>query len=1022
MAWTDEQKRAIFERGSNIIVSAGAGSGKTAVLSERILEYCKSGNDIRNVLVLTFTNAAAAEMKERIRQKLIDNNLLEQASLIDAAFITTFDAYSLSLVKKYYYKLGLTPNIGIMDASLISLKKSEIIEDLFNELYLEENERFLSFLSNYSKQDDKRIVNIIDDLCNQLDLIIDLDDFIVNYNDNYLSDAKIDSIVSEYCDFLNKEFNILNDSFNELLYHSSNDTPSKKLSSFIEEVLGIMNTIKSYEDYYKLLDIKLPNTSPKASPVVKEVKTRANELLKEFKKLVPYPYKENMRNEIISTKDAISFLLELSYKAMSRLYDYKKSLMQFNFNDIAKLAIKLVKENSDVKEELKYYYKEILIDEYQDTSDIQEAFINLIENNNLYMVGDIKQSIYRFRNANPYIFKNKYDKYSKNDGGIKIDLSYNFRSRKEVLDDINKLFNALMTEECGDADYVKDHQMKYGQKDYEMISQDYSFNLDILSYNNEELKNIPKEVKEAFIAAVEVKRIMDSGNKVLRKNEYKRVSYSDFAILIDKSAQFVLFKEVFEYFNIPMSIEADLDLKESALPKLFGNIVLCINSIKNNDINNKKYKHARASIARSFLYSYSDEDIYLMTRLDYEYPIDNDLKYLASLNDISYSNLFYEICDVFKIYQNISLIGDVDNLVVVLERIHGLFKMFNDANMSMNEFAESLFKLLDSSVDIKYSLSNSSGDSVRIMTIHKSKGLEFPYCIFPMLSSKFNNKDAVKSVGYHKKYGIYVPFADMGKSDTIVKKLITDSITRDDISEKARLFYVALTRAREKMIIILENSEYDDLRLDKLNSFNKMINYANVFDFKQIDLNDYNITLNYKLKKGNMGISGKKVLEYKELEMPSLIESKRISKVLKELPSKELKRNIKLGLEFHSALEALDFKNPNVDSLPINQFMKNTINKILAHPILENIALAKTYHEHEFYFNSGNNSYHGIIDILVEYDDHIDIIDYKLSNTDSEDYIKQLAIYKEYVASISNKRINVYLLSILKAEIKELDI
>ena len=135
MAWTDEQKRAIFERGSNIIVSAGAGSGKTAVLSERILEYCKSGNDIRNVLVLTFTNAAAAEMKERIRQKLIDNNLLEQANLIDAAFITTFDAYSLSLVKKYYYKLGLAPNIGIMDASLISLKKSEIIENLFNELY-----------------------------------------------------------------------------------------------------------------------------------------------------------------------------------------------------------------------------------------------------------------------------------------------------------------------------------------------------------------------------------------------------------------------------------------------------------------------------------------------------------------------------------------------------------------------------------------------------------------------------------------------------------------------------------------------------------------------------------------------------------------------------------------------------------------------------------------------------------------------------------------------------------------------
>ena len=198
MAWTKEQDEAIHRRGESIIVSAGAGSGKTAVLSERILDYCKQGNDIRRVLVLTFTEAAAFEMKERIRKKLKENQLFEQAELIDSTYITTFDSYSLSIVKKYYYMLGLKKGISIMDGALISVKKEEIIRNLFTEYYLSENQKFLSFLKKYSLQDDKSVFKMVYDMSYTLELIVDLDLFIKNYEKDYFSNSKMDEILNCY--------------------------------------------------------------------------------------------------------------------------------------------------------------------------------------------------------------------------------------------------------------------------------------------------------------------------------------------------------------------------------------------------------------------------------------------------------------------------------------------------------------------------------------------------------------------------------------------------------------------------------------------------------------------------------------------------------------------------------------------------------------------------------------------------------------------------------------------------------
>ena len=832
MAWTNEQLDAIHKRNTNIIVSAGAGSGKTAVLSERILEYCKNGGDIRRILVLTFTNAAASEMKERIRKKLLDNKLFKQADYIDSAYITTFDAYSLALVKKYYYKLDLSKSLGIMDGALIAIKRKQIIEQLFSELYASENIQFYNFLKKYSKQDDKDVIKIIDSLCSKFELIIDYDDFIKTYDEKYYSEEKLQHIVNEYEIYTAEEVYEFTLKLNELINISGTDTASNKLHDDLLVISEKLNNINSYDDYYELFNtISMPRLSPKAYEGVKEAKKSLDDAYKNLKANVfsKYVFKEDMLNELKLIHNDILFLLNICNEVLARLLKYKKQVMQFDYTDIAKFAIKLVTDYEDVKSELKYFYNEILVDEYQDTSDIQEAFLSKIENNNLYMVGDIKQSIYRFRNANPYIFKSKYDSYAKNINGYKIDLSFNFRSRCEVLNNINTLFNKLMTESCGDANYILDHQMNYGLKAYESLVQAYDYNLDIYKYNKDDYLDYNDDEIEAFIAAKEIKKILATKTKVFKNGEYRLVKYNDFAILIDKAKSFVTFKRVFEYLNIPLSIEADLDLKDSILPKLFSNILMLIYKLRNNEFDTQ-YKHSLASLARSFIYEYTDENIYKLIALSEHYPILDDLKELSIDNEESLEQLFYKICFKLNIYEKLALIGDVDNSLVVLEYIYKLFNMFQQTQMEMSDAVEYLSTIFETDVKLSYKLSSNSGDSVRIMTIHKSKGLEFPFCIFPLLSSSFNKADIRATTGFSPNYGIYIPYADEGKSNTIIKTLIANQIAKADISERVRLLYVALTRAREKMILIMNDEEYPDLTPKRFSSFHQMITYYNVFN------------------------------------------------------------------------------------------------------------------------------------------------------------------------------------------------
>lgn len=1023
MEWTNEQKSAIDKRGSNILVSAGAGSGKTAVLSERILEYCKMGNDIRNVLVLTFSNAAAFEMKDRIRKKLIENNLLEQASYIDSAYITTFDSYCLSLVKRYYYKLGIGKNISIMDSSMSNFKLKEIANSLFLEKYEAKDEDFFKLLLTTSNKTDEFLLSNVLALCKEFEKISDLDSFVNNYEANYFNDEMLKSIHSNYQIVIKKT---INDFILEILKFIEIVDEFDNIRNAASKLLNIIK-VSGIEEYKAVLDnFKLPSF-PKgyATDELKKAKTKFNDVRKNvLNKINIYFNKDQFISDILSIKPSVLKMIELAYEIINRSMKYKMSINRFTFSDIANLAIKLVTEFDDVNKEVKNQYKEILVDEYQDTSDMQEAFLNAIENNNRYMVGDIKQGIYRFREANPYLFKSKYINYSSNNGGIKIDLTNNYRSRCEVLEAINELFEILMTNDRGDAEYRVSHKMIYGQKKYENEKQAFNYDLEYITYTHDNKSLLTKAEEEAFIIGHKIKEIMKSKVKVLKKDGFEELDYNSFAILISQSKEFPVFKKVLEYLGIPVTIEASLDLKDSLLPNIFANILICISKILNKKYDNE-FNHAKASIGRSFLFEYDDQTIYNMIVNKEKTELDSILLNLAYGYNSSYGKLFDTICSDVKIFERIALIGNVDDNLILINKLREIFVGFSDNLLSLDEAVDFLNFSLNDKNKIEYVSKSSAKTSVTIMTMHKSKGLEFAYCFYPTLSANFIKIDQKAKTGYYKDFGIYLPKLVDGKEDTPLQEIISTKIGKESNSERIRLWYVALTRAKEKIILVSDDEEYKNpINPDNFNSFKDFIEYCGVYEKykKHVDINDYNPTLSYKLNGSKRTSGGSIELKYDEPKIYNKLLKGRISKeVKKPLTNSELKA-IDLGNKMHEALEALDLENPNIDLLNADPFIKKTLIRLFENPLFKEIKGCKQYHEHEFYFINDGIEYHGIIDLMLVYDDKIRIVDYKLSNVEDDAYIKQLGLYYQYAKSISTKPIELYLLSILTGTIKRIDI
>lgn len=1047
MKWTTNQQKAIDVRNNNIIVSAGAGSGKTAVLKERVGKLIEEDNiDIDNLLVLTFTNAAAAEMKERIRNRLKESTNIsterknELLNKIDSSQITTFDAYALFLVQKYHYLLNVKKDINIIDENILTIQKNAYIDEILQEYYEKKDHRLKSFINNFTNyKSDNSLKTYILKIDRFFEKYYDKEQMLKNYINDFYNQNNYDKLFSKYEENLLEDIQSIKDLFNIMKDYFSVPTEFDKI--YTESIKQFLQSNTYSEIKNNLPQLKsIPNKKyfydEEAHEEAKKTKKKISDLIKNIDNKTFYS-KQDIINLLNSSKELAELIIEIEIELNKKINNYKKENNLYDFPDIFRMAINIVEQNKDICDEIKNNYKEILIDEYQDTNDLQEKFIQLIANNNVYCVGDIKQSIYRFRNAQPEIFQEKYKNYSNNQNGIAIDLLDNFRSRKEVVEAINMIFSPIMDLEIGGENY-KNHLMINGNKAYINTGEDY--NLNILCYDSKDPKvsGYNSHEIEAFIIGQDINNKIKNKFKVCDKDYNAReVNYSDFCILMSTATEFDTYKNILTYLQIPVNIIESEKMTDSEIFTVFRSLFSLLVDVTENRYDYQT-KMDYLSICRSFIFKQEDKDNHdvIINNKLYESQLINIIKNIANgIEDKTVSMIIDEFINDFEIYDKLRYIKDTDANIAKINYIYQLAEQFTNAGNNYKDFNLYLDNIFnDDNKDIKFNMEKNSANAVKIMTIHKSKGLQFKICYFPQLTKKFNKSDTTDMVICDKDYGISLPVLDKtwGIISTFNKEIIKNSINKKDIAEKIRLLYVALTRAEEQIILVYPeptkisnaSSISTGTKLTWTSFYDMLISNKPLTKNNNVDLNDIQLNRNYKNTVNNIfnNINANKENEIIIEDIPKIIteeiQENHFSKSV-GLIDKALKDTLKLGTDIHYYLELIDFHNPDLSFIKEKNY-KNCITKFIDSDLMKNVNQAKIYKEYEFIYNENNQRKHGVIDLLLEYDDHFTIIDYKLKNIDDQHYVQQLAGYKHYIENISSKKVECYLYSILSSEYRQI--
>ncbi len=1027
MGFTKEQQLAINEIGKNIIVSAGAGSGKTAVLTARVINHLQRGIHIHELLILTFTKAAAGEMKERIRNAIKkDDSLKEELKTIDQAYITTFDSFALSLVKKYHYLLNLPQNPKITDETLIRLLRINCLKQVFNDLYEEENFDFLEMVDTFCIKDDSSLFSEILNIATKIETIPDIFNYLETDNQDF------SLLFKEYQDLVYSKREELKSVLEEFSYQVDQD--------YFEKVRASLQPIfdaTDYEEIRLVLSIKIPSVPRGSDEEVKIAKEKVANKYKELVEMFRYGDEDCFEKDFLQYQHWQKVLKMILQKYFTLYLELKKANAYYDFETIAHYSLQLLQEFPNVLEEVKSSFKEIMVDEYQDTNDLQEAFIKLLENDNVYMVGDIKQSIYRFRNANPYIFKTKYDAYTNGKGGMKIDLLKNFRSRDEVLQNINLIFNPLMDDYLGGANYLASHQMNFGNLTYETVRGPQSYQMEINTYPLAKDLDFKKEEIEAFFVVNDILKRIKNKEQVFDKNtnQLRDITYQDFCILMDRTTDFNLYRKIFQYKQVPLTLFKDEILSDNIHFILIKNFFVILTKLKDHNFD-YDFKISYLSLARSFLFEEKDLDIeeIVLNHKWYDSKVIKCLKdILKGIDGKVLPDIIDEILVKTNYYEKLIKIGNIEDSIYILEKMKDFANQASEFGYNYVTFCDYLDSIIKEGLQVKYSLTTESLNSVKIMTIHKSKGLEFSYCYFTGLYKKFNLSELKEKFLWDNHYGFITPVSKEGIQDIFIKDLVKNNFYREEISEKIRLFYVALTRAKEKMVFVLPESQTEfypkndgviknEIRMkyrsfaDFLNSLSFLKNYQT-----KIDYQDLGLTKDYlkNVKKDQIFSSTGKI-EVQELpKIETFKETQVFSQPITFLVDKETKINLELGIKIHEILQFLNFKNPDFDLIN-DSFLKEKVQNFWHQELIQQNLDGKFYQEYEFY-EEGEELHHGIIDLFIENKQEIILIDYKLEKTSNDHYLLQLNGYRNYLQKTFNKPVKMYLYSILNNQFQLLN-
>lgn len=897
--WTEDQLKAITTRGCNLLVAAAAGSGKTAVLVERIIRIITNENnpvDIDRLLVVTFTSAAAAEMRERIAaaiSKALEVNpnskvLQRQLTLLSRANITTMHSFCLDVIKNYYHVIDLDPTFRIADETENTLLKLEVINDMFEDYYESENIEFRNLIEAYSgSRDDQRLKDIILDLYRfsmsgpwpEKWLVNNAEEFNIETIEelnktiwiNILKET-ISIEVTGYIKMLEKAVGIIRDTEGLEPYE---ETFLEDLDMFkkVEEslTLGIRELYTSINSisFSRLKSVKKDKVSDEENLEI--VKSIRDSIKKKISKLIEDSFSMTIEDALNGIKNSYPYMKMISHLTLDFINRFKEKKRERNildFNDLEHLCLKILIERdednninpSSVANGFREYFDEVLVDEYQDSNNVQEAIIDLVsrktlENPNVFMVGDVKQSIYRFRQAKPELFLDKYNRYPLEDGDLnrKIQLYKNFRSREEVISGVNYIFKEVMSKTVGELEYNDEEALNLGASYKE--SNDEStiiagpIELHILDKSGEYTTEVEDEYDgdvsveeeedidsiglEARIVARRIKELLNPESntgkifKVLDKEtgEYRPLKYKDIVILLRATRNWSeIFLEEIGSEGIPVYADTGTGYFETIEIRTMMSLLKVID--------NPMQDVPMISVLRSPLVSFSAEELGDIRLLDKEkyfyeiikgvsdniYDVNEELKnkckvFINNLGKWRNKSIYTPIDEfIWYLYMDTAYYGYVGAMPNGKLRQANLKILFQRAR----QFEKTSFKGLFNFINFINKLRNSSGDMgsakvlgenedvVRIMSIHKSKGLEFPVVFTCGFGKQFNLMDLNKSILYHDDLGFGPDYVDLERRNsysTLAKEAIKKKILFETLSEEMRILYVAFTRAKEKLII-----------------------------------------------------------------------------------------------------------------------------------------------------------------------------------------------------------------------------
>jgi len=859
--WTDEQQKVIDLRNRNILVSAAAGSGKTAVLVERIITMLTSDTnpvDVDKLLIVTFTEAAAAEMKERIRNAIEkkleeqpeNEHLMQQAILIHSAQITTIHSFCLSVIRDHFHAIDIDPGFRVGEEGELKLLRHDVFNELLEERYQEGKESFLNLSAAYGGRNDKKLLDIVQKIYDFSRSYPDASAWLNDCVKAYAVTTKEELEESIYIKLVKENTKkILNDARSMirdgLRICLAADGPYEYETTLVKDmdvIQRLLNAQTYGEMFESFHEVKWPRLAPNKDKSVSVEKTELVKLLREdykgyVKDLAAQYFFQKEEEMLEDLKVCCPYMEELASLVSGFALKFegkKRAQNMIDFSDMEQYALRILTKKQDEKivpseiaGEYQEQFAEIMIDEYQDSNLIQETILTSVSGiskgiYNIFMVGDVKQSIYRFRLSRPELFMGKYDTYSLEDAKEqRIDLHKNFRSRKEVLDSVNYIFRQIMIRELGGIKYDKKVALNVGASF--APGEDKATEVLVIDTDKASGKKSEREL-EAKVIAARIRELIRSHKVVDKKTgENRSVEYSDIVILTRSISGFAEnFAEQLNKEGIPthvgtregyfsaqevgviLSYLKILDNRMQDLP-LAAVLASPIGNMTDRDLAIIKSENKELSFYQATAFyreNGSDEKV----REKLEKCLSQMDKFRCIVPYTPIQELLYKILDDTGYGDYVSAMPGGEQRLANLEMLIEKARVFESTSYKgLFHFVRYIEQLQKYDVDYgEANIEDEESQNIRIMTIHKSKGLEFPIVFVAGMGKGFNMQDAKSTVSLHAKLGVGLDAVDMEdrtRCPSMIKKIIQREETLDTLGEELRVLYVAFTRAKEKLII-----------------------------------------------------------------------------------------------------------------------------------------------------------------------------------------------------------------------------